>query len=61
MRTLALLLSATLAVTACGFKGPLYLPGQKPAKKTSAPATPKPAAPTDSTAPAGTPDQTNPQ
>lgn len=54
MRTSALLLAAALAVTACGFKGPLYLPDQKPAA-------PGKTAPADAPAPTSRPNQTTPQ
>ena len=33
MRALVLLIAAVLAVSACGYKGPLYLPGSKPERK----------------------------
>lgn len=61
MRTSALLLAAALAVTACGFKGPLYLPDQKPAQTTAAPGKTAPAAPADAPAPTSRPNQTTPQ
>jgi predicted small lipoprotein YifL len=33
MRSFCLILALVLLVSACGQKGPLYLPDQKPAKK----------------------------
>ncbi|MGE0557090.1 MAG: lipoprotein [Burkholderiales bacterium] len=46
MRPIPLLLILILSVAGCGYKGPLYLPDQKPGAKKPAP---KPAAPAAST------------
>jgi len=43
MRALVLLITAALAVSACGYKGPLYLPGSKPERKKPAAQQPAPA------------------
>jgi len=43
MRALALLIAAALAMSACGYKGPLYLPGSKPERKKPAAQQPAPA------------------
>lgn len=45
MRPIPLLLVLILSVAGCGYKGPLYLPDQKPAAKKPAP---KSAAPAES-------------
>lgn len=37
LRSILLLLALTLSVAGCGYKGPLYLPGSKPAAKKPAP------------------------
>jgi predicted small lipoprotein YifL len=44
---LAVLIVSSLALAACGNKGGLYLPEDKPAPKAPAPAKPAPATPAD--------------
>jgi predicted small lipoprotein YifL len=45
--TVLIALSMSLALAACGNKGGLYLPEDKPAPKAPAPAKPVPATPAD--------------
>jgi predicted small lipoprotein YifL len=45
MRALLLLIAVAVLLAACGYKGPLYLPKDKPAAKKPAPAKPAPPVP----------------
>ncbi|WP_036665613.1 LPS translocon maturation chaperone LptM [Paludibacterium yongneupense] len=52
MRKLIAILASVMLVTACGFKGPLYLPNSKPAHKHASSDTSAPASKKNASAPA---------